>query len=218
MKLRLIGAMALAVMLLPSTARADLILEFGQGGTVGITEFLVRPGDTLDIEVYLTDTPGGDGLEGRGIKTMGSIFRIDPLGGPVGGATHQTDAQGDSTFAFSDQFPDQRSLELREGNQELEFDAVREDETGAQPDVGDSILLGTATLEANSRGTYGLELEAINEFSFILGGSGIDFFEPTPGAATLTAVPEPGTFAALGLVAGTGAVVRFRRRRKAAVA
>lgn len=210
MRLGLVAA-AVAAVFCCNTADAALLLQFGQGGNVGITEFVVNPGDSIDIEIYLTES-GETTLTDNGLGFMDALFT---LSGPAGAAHEQSG--GEPTFQISPQFPDSPNVEFWNSDTNIvRFNGSNLSSAGAVVDTnGDSILLGTATLLTSSAGSWDLSVDPRTSFSF---AKGANFYNVTGGIATLTAVPEPGSFAVLGLIAGTGAAVRFRRRRKAAKA
>ncbi len=213
MKLRFLGALALMIAVLPGFANAAYVLQFGQGGVAGITDFQASVGSTIDIELYLTQTEGDTDLTDDGIWTMAFDFRIDG----AGGLTHESIAD-ESTYVFPAGFPDNRVTTLSNNFQDLQVDANGDFSNPVFPEAGsNSIFLGTASLLVNGQGVYNLEIEQLSDLSFTLGDS-INGLGTDPGAATLTAVPEPGSFAVLGLCAGSGAFVRWRRRRQAASA
>src|SRR5690606_7878790 len=81
MRLRVLGMLAFVFALLPSAANAAYVLEFGQGGTAGITSFNAAPGDMITIELYLTQTGADALLTNKGIATMALDFTIDGAGG-----------------------------------------------------------------------------------------------------------------------------------------
>lgn len=211
MKLRFLGALALMFAMLPGFANAAYTLEFGQNGVAGITDFSAAVGSTIEIELYITQSDGDTLLTDKGIATLAMTFDIDG----AGGAIHDNN-EGVSTYVFPAGFPDGQVADLSNGFQTLTLDA-NTGGTGVQPEAGsNSVLLGTAQIQVNSAGVYNLAMARDGGLAFVT--PDLDIISPGNGVGTITAVPEPGSFAVLGLCAGSGALVRWRRRRQAAAA
>jgi hypothetical protein len=207
---RLYGVMALVLMTLQSLARADLVLEFGQGGTIGLTSFEAKVGDSINVDLYITQKGNEARLTTRGLATMAMKFTIDGNGG----ATH-----GDLLSNIPTHFDNVIQNTLSVDEQVLIVDAVNTTGSGLKAIGSNSILLGTATIRANQLGLYNFNLglpEDPGVLSFTLAGLPLTFIIPDEGNAifNVTAVPEPGSLATLAMCVALGIGARFRRHKR----
>lgn len=202
----------LGACLFSSQGKADVILEFGQNGVRGVHDFSVIVGQTIDIDLFITQIDGETVLSDEGIIQFGTKFTIDPRTSDPTGAIHQN-TEGESTYAFPDAFPNSRDTDLSSNFLVLDSNAGSASEDGVQA-TGDSIYLGTATIDASSIGNYGISLVREHPLSFATPGLE-EFLNPIPASATLTvtAVPEPTACSLVCLIAvGTSLLRRHRLR------
>lgn len=207
----------LAAMLLVSPAQAALVLQFGQDGTAGVTNFSAQPNDTLQVEVYITQTDGDTRLSDQGLSSFQFDFTIGGDGsvihGPQGSFMFQDGLDNFATEARTDQLLDVGAF----------ADNDPSDATGTKviPVKAPTILLGIATVNVGetASGDYSFAIAPASDATSF--STGDDPFRGSvtvdPGSATLTvnatAVPEPSYLA----IAVAGLALRLRRswRQKA---
>ncbi len=240
MRIKLLGMVIAAVFLLSGSARADLVLQFGQSGVSGLTNFTATAGSSVAIEVYLTQSglydPFGTGdpadfvtdnrLTGAGNSRGLGGWLID-VGIAGDGAVSHADA---ATFVFGANFDNLPGASVNGSvlNAGAFATADPVDPNRVLPVKAPVILLGTMTLDVSSlaTGSYSLTTDFTNGISLSLGTNPLNTVDPTEpanfvfgGSGTLdiiSAVPEPSSMAVLGLMGAAGFARSVRNRRKAA--
>lgn len=202
-----------AVTLLAPLASADFSFEFGQA------EYLVNPGDVVEVELYLVEDPGGGILATDGlISALTKLtfneapFAVDPAqvatvginpGFDFNGDTDLTPATGSSVG----------TVELRPGV--LLFPVT------APPATPDRILIATFSFVAGQ--AFGdvtslkadlLDADASFE-NYVTGGTQPIVIDRLirVGFSRIVTIPEPGSLALIGLGLPLGLLVVARRRR-----
>lgn len=239
MRIKLLGMVVAAVFLLSGTARADLVLNFGQGGVSGLTNFTATAGSTVAIQVYLTQSglydPFGTGdpvdfvtdnrLTGAGTTRGLGGWLID-VGVAGDGAVGHADP---ATFVFGPNFDNLPGASVNgsvlNAGAFATVDPV--DPNKVIPVKAPVILLGELTLDVSAlaTGSYNLSVDFTNGIALSLGTNPLNTVDPTDpinhvfgglGTLDITAVPEPSSMAVLGLMGVAGVARSVRNRRKAA--
>ncbi|MFN7292960.1 MAG: hypothetical protein ACK5YR_25280 [Pirellula sp.] len=210
---RLCGVAALVLMTIQSWAKADFVLEFGQGGTIGLTSFEATVGKSVSVDLYITQKLGETRLTTKGIVSMALKFSIDG----TGGATH-----GDILLDIPTHFNIIEENALSGADRVLIANANNTSGKGLRAETSNSIFLGTATIQANEIGIYGFNLSLPNppgNFSFLLEDPlNPETAIPKDGNAifTVTAVPEPSSVFSIVLCAALSVFARIRGRKQSA--
>jgi hypothetical protein len=231
-----------AFALIPNSANAELVYNFGQNGVVGGTEFMANAGDSITLEIYLTQTgtfdvfgtavsdfrlsnnPGAFGLGADDFNfAVGTGAETDVVPRDIGaGFNFGTGLLDDGTSGRSGSSGIRAAFFASQDNNVSitpVFAAAVGTPMGFQSNnlpIGEnSILLAEVTLDIGigAAGPFNLSTSA-GGVGALIGNSILagPFVVPSNGMATLnvTAVPEPSTWALLGL----GTLVVARRHRK----
>ena len=232
----------IAFALIPSNANADLVYNFGQNGVVGGTDFVANAGDSITLEIYITQTgtfdvfgtsvsdfrlsnnPGAFGLGADDFNfVVGTGAESAVVPRDIGtGLTFGAGLLDDGTSARVGSSGVRAAFFASQDNN-MTITPVFADAVGAPMGfmsndlpIGDnSILLAEITLDVgiDASGPFDLSTSAAG-VGALIGNSVLagPFVTPGTGTATLTvtAVPEPSTWALLGL----GTLVVARRHRK----
>lgn len=213
------------VMIVQVVANAEFVLEFGHSGAVGVSDFVVTPGSSMDLEVYLSPRPNLVTIPGVGTFPVAERGLVDEglgayvLGIDIGGAGVRL---GDiSSFRFGTGFfDDGTSSRVSDVRMEVAAFGLADGDFAVvpvkAPSETESVLLGTARflVDADFVGSATITAGQANpDLSFFSLGS-----NPTSGlvnvgsvSASVTAVPEPGGLLALSVL-GLGGVAWYRRR------
>jgi hypothetical protein len=209
-------------------ARADLVIEVGVGSAIGGTSFDVRAGESIDLDLYITQTSPTVRLDSEAKSINSAEVLLSLTGG------------NNLTFSppvtFSNFFADPTSLTQIE-DARLYFSAgstktpssalggeipgVLASEDGVDDD---SLRLGTFRLQADllASGLYTVDLQAGMAGGFngtTTPDTPFTGVALTPGSfrINVSAIPEPSSLLLLGSIT-TGSLFFRRRRAVAAVA
>jgi hypothetical protein len=204
-------------------ARAQLVYEFANATTgVAQTSFTVAPGATVPIRVYIRDTAAGAPTLNSNGGLGSAAVRVTYGNGTVAAVQSLTDASGPvppwdlttTTFGVAPQNP-VPSVAVADGK------FIGTGITPASFGETQRVLVGTFIFRGLTAGSVNLTAIEPNSAS---SGDTVSFNIPpvsydailanNPGAATLivgTPIPEPGTFALVGV--GMAGLVAYRRRR-----
>jgi hypothetical protein len=208
--------LAAVIALLPGRAAADYAFVFGDSsGNLGVSNFNVAVGSTVNVLVYLEQTNGTTGLSnpGQGLKDGG-----------VGLTFNQAIANVPSTGAITaNPAFDTSSKSVGTGTANLNVFQTSSAPVLAPTSgpTANAILIGSFTFTGVSAGTTATVTTLPHPdppfANNVLGdGTDIDSLIANSSAViTVTAVPEPGSMILTGLaVAGFGAGVLRRRLRR----
>ena len=194
-----------------SVGRADLVFEFGVGGTPQSAIQIPGPGAKVPIQVFLSQTGAttiltDEGLAFAGIKvtiddpTVAAVLSVDDI-------VHNSDFN-DAFVLFKDVALDASSAELNMG---------ADINSPIRPNADGRILLGTFEFTGLSLGTTSIGVTdlTIGFDDFITGlGTPLDGLI-SAGSGEVAVVPEPGSVAlSLVLLGGAAVVTAVRRRRR----
>lgn len=194
------------MLMLHASSQAALVYTFDQ------SDYLVAPGDTVDVQVFLTQTDTTSILTDEGLSSAGVRVEFD-LNQPIDRAEVLSLSNIISNPAFDENDPLFTGSELVPGHSAGLFDGISFLGT---PVVGNSVLLGTFTFTSGAIGGEVTNLRATDFSAFTETVSGV---VGTPldgmigdGLATITvsAIPEPSSVAMIGAAA---VLVCLRRRR-----
>jgi PEP-CTERM motif len=212
----------LLVLSLRSTAHADFILGFAQGGTFS-TSFSAAPNSNLTLQLILTQSTGETRLSNPGL----AIADFDVV---INGANVAPTA-----FTFGTGFVDDTSNNsgiTGLSTRIAEFESSFSGNSGVTANVDsngdtvlDSVLLGTVTYNIGTMasGNYNLSVlkrDALSAFSIAAPGLPIDVTSVVSNGSailTITAVPEPSSAVFLILGGLLGCVARRRWRANKSV-
>jgi hypothetical protein len=214
----------LGTLTLTSPARSDFVWEFDLAG-VPTTNFIIPTvGGTVDVQIYLKETNGGNTLTTQGLFSAGVQVQFNSPSGVA--AVLPTDPNNSSGVHVNPAFNDSGSYStpVTTTNAKLS-EAVTNPNNPVFPaaDGLNRILFGSFTFTAQSAGTVTLTATRFNpspDDRIITGqGNPLDSSIPNGSAQILVpgvATPEPGTLLLAGM-AGMGlAGWGIRRRRHGA--
>jgi hypothetical protein len=192
-----------------SVGRADLIFEFGVGGTPQSAIQIPGPGAKVPIQVFLSQTGATEiltveGLAFAGIKvtiddpTVAAVLSVDDI-------AHNSDFD-DAFVLFKD--VDASSAELNMGVDFLS--------SPVYANADGRILLGTFEFTGLSLGTTSIGVTDLSLNDDFISGVGTSLDGSiAAGSGEAAVVPEPGSVAlSLVLLGGAAAVTAVRRRRR----
>lgn len=230
------SVLGLALLLLSTcSAQADFVysLRFDK------TAYQVNPGSTLQVDLILSELATGndvnrigfhDTANDRTYGVLGAEFKIN-WAGTLPLVASKNDAKFGPGFAFATGSPTldltKKQVLMKETQANVLGDGVIGDSVAGQPGLRE-VLLGSLMFTIPSdfvTDVITLDQETTanaNDFLIKTGPNSSDrIIIDTillPGSATLTAVPEPSTFALLGLAMVIGGGCWWRKRRAVAVA
>jgi hypothetical protein len=193
-----------------SVGRADLIFEFGVGGTPQSAIQIPGPGAKVPIQVFLSQTGATTILTDEGLAFAGIKVTIDD---PTVAAVLNVDDIVHNP-AFDDAFALTKAV--NPSSAELNM-GVSDILNPVFPNADGRILLGTFEFTGLSLGTTSIGVTdlTIGFDDFITGpGTPLDGLIAA-GSGEAAVVPEPGSVAlSLVLLGGAAAVTAVRRRRR----
>jgi hypothetical protein len=198
-------------LVLAGSSQAALVFEFAVGGTPQTSIDIGGVGQTVDIQVYLSQTGGTTILTDEGLFTAGIQVSFN---NPGGIAAVQVAGDIQQNPDFDDPFILSQAVTATTAD----LNQATDPSSPFVYPVNDRIWLGTFTFTGLALGTTTIGVTDLDSgFEDILTGVGnsLDGLI-TPGSATLTVTPEPGTVGLSLLVFGAASVVsayRARRRR-----
>jgi hypothetical protein len=224
MRIRLLSALAVAAIALTTqSARAGYEFTFDQSA------YVVNVGQTVNVNVYLTQTGSTTGLSAIGLNSGGVQLNYNTtfvsIAG-VGSLTPNNTTYNTSTPTGFD--PVNNSTVVGNGNATIAVGQVSGESAvkagSGSPNTSNSILLGTFQFTGVSAGTSLVVSTAAfpgSDVNVLYNGTVIDSMITNSSAAiTVVAVPEPGTLILTGLLATgiAGGYARKRRRPKIEIA
>jgi hypothetical protein len=200
--------------LVPVTfSHAGLVFEFAVGGAPKTSINIAGVGQTVDIQVYLRQTDGESILTEEGLSTAGIKVTFDNPA--VAAVSTVGDIHENPLFDDSILFAKAVTGTTAELNQAVDFSSQIVFPTLSDPD---RIWLGTFTFTGLALGSTTISVTDLDPtelaYEVITGEwTPLDDFI-TPGSATLTVTPEPGSVALSLLMIGAASVVTSCRRRR----
>ncbi|MDY3563050.1 PEP-CTERM sorting domain-containing protein [Gemmata sp. JC673] len=211
MKLRVFLLTVTLALFSGASARAGYQYQFVSGGQVINSSIQVNQGSTVDVQVYLIQTGGSDGLSTSGLNAAGVRLNYSPSGvAQVTAITPNSTPIG----AF-----DTATTTISTGSTKYARLNLSNEPGGSGPAISPDgrVLLGTFTFSGMSVGTTTVYAsDATSGIDNILAnGQFLDsMINYSASTITINVVPEPGTMVLSGLLAvgiAGGAVRRFRR-------
>ncbi len=202
-------AVLLTAAAFPATSHGGIIASFTADGSAFLPSF-ISVGQTVDVPLYLRQTDPNTELTSPGLLLAGLGVSFSPSG--IVNVTSGSFGPGWNSLFSSVTFDNFAGTSAIQSGVGFGDPAVTE--------TGGSILVGTLMFTGVSAGTALLTLgDADSGFEEILDGNGnvldgsIIFDTTTSITVTSSAVPEPSSLAALGVIGALAAVFGVRRAR-----
>lgn len=193
----------------PATSHGGIIASFTADGSAFLPSF-ISVGQTVDVPLYLRQTVPNTELTSPGLLLAGLGVSFSPAG--IVDVTSGSFGLGWNPLFSSVTFDNFAGTSAIQSGVDFGDPAVTE--------TGGSILVGTLVFKGVSAGTALLTLgDADSGFEDTLDGNGnvldgsIIFDSTTSITVTSSAVPEPSSLAALGVIGALAAVFGVRRAR-----